>query len=174
MIYPLDQAFSTTPAAASRIGQPRMGIVTSSNNRTASARVLLQPEGILTGWLPVLTHWAGNGWGMYAPLSPGDQVLIIAQEGDGEHGVIAGSLFSRAATPPAAEPGELVLFHKSGSSLRLVNSGRIVINGDLYVSGDVYDAHGPLSRLRNAYNQHSHVAPNGAATSLPSILDARP
>ena len=34
-------------------GQPRFGIVTSVNPAAATARVTLQPEGVLSGWLPV-------------------------------------------------------------------------------------------------------------------------
>ena len=34
-------------------GAPRFGIVTSVDPSTATARVTLQPEGVLTGWLPL-------------------------------------------------------------------------------------------------------------------------
>ena len=94
--------------------QPRMGIVTSSNSQTAMAKVLLQPEGVLTGWLPVLTQWVGSGWGMTCPPSPGDQVLVIPQEGDVQHGLIVGRLYSNLVRPPQTEPGEINLSHQSG------------------------------------------------------------
>ena len=35
-------------------GQPRFGTVTSVDPAAATARVQLQPDGVLTGWLPVL------------------------------------------------------------------------------------------------------------------------
>ena len=60
----------------------------------------LQPEGVLTGWLPVLSPWIGSGWGMCCPPVPGDQVLVIAQEGEAEHGLIIGRAFSSTQTPP--------------------------------------------------------------------------
>ena len=151
--------------------QPRMGTVTSSDPRTATAKVLLQPEGVLTGWLPVLTQWAGSGWGMACPPSPGDQVLIIPQEGDAQHGLIVGRLYSNSIRPPQVAPGEIILSHRSGCSLRLLNSGIVVVEGDLHVAGDVYDAYGPLSRLRNRYNAHIHHTSNGQTTSNPLQLD---
>lgn len=151
--------------------QPRIGTVTSSNSQTATARVLLQPEGVLTGWLPVLTQWAGPGWGMVCPPSPGDQVLIIPQEGSSQHGLIIGRLYSNSVHPPQAESGEIALSHQSGCSLRLLNSGVVSIKGDLHVSGDVYDAHGPLSKLRNDYNIHIHHTGGGQVTSDPLPLD---
>lgn len=151
--------------------QPRIGTVTSSNSQTATARVLLQPEGVLTGWLPVLTPWVGSGWGMVCPPSAGDQVLIIPQEGDAQHGLIIGRLYSNSVRPPEVESGEITLCHRSGCSLRLLNSGIVSIAGDLHVSGDVYDAHGPLSKLRNDYNGHTHHTGSGQDTSVPLPLD---
>jgi hypothetical protein len=151
--------------------QPRMGTVTSSNSQTATAKVLLQPEGVLTGWLPVLTQWAGSGWGMACPPSPGDQVLIIPQEGDAQHGLIVGRLYSNLVRPPQVAPGEIILSHQSGCSLQLLNSGVVAVQGDLHVSGDVYDAYGPLSKLRKDYNAHIHQTSGGEETSGPLPLD---
>lgn len=147
--------------------QPRFGIVTSVNPATATARVTLQPEAVLTGWLPVLSPWTGPGWGLSCPPSPGDQVMVLSQEGDSEHGVIIGRAFSTAAIPPPAPSGELWLVHASGSFIKLLNDGTIQIHGnvsvtggDLHVSGDVYDGYGKLSGLRAHYNAHTHTGSN--------------
>ena len=147
-------------------GQPRFATVASYDPARATARVRLQPEGVLTGWLPVLTPFVGNGWGMVASLAPGDQVLVLAQEGDADHGVIAGAAFSRAASPPAVAAGELVLRHATGAEFRLANDGTVRISGDLHVDGDVYDRIGALDRLRQHYNGHVHGGP-GSPTSAP-------
>ena len=74
--------------------QPRFGTITSVDPNTGTARLTLQPEGVLSGWLPVLSPWVGPGWGMICPPAPGDQVLVLAQEGAAEHGVIVGRIFS--------------------------------------------------------------------------------
>src|SRR6516165_2050847 len=87
--------------------QPRFGIVTSVSPSDATVRVLLQPEAVLTGWLPVLSPWVGAGWGMICPPSPGDQVMVLAQEGDAEHGIIVGRAYSDQQAPPATPVGEL-------------------------------------------------------------------
>ncbi len=147
-------------------GQARFALVTSVDPQRYAARVRLQPEGVLTGWLPILTQWVGAGWGMVCPPRPGDQVLVIAQEGDAENGVIVGASFSDAARAPVAAPGELWLVHGSGSFLKLSNDGTVRVGGDLHVDGDVYDRVGPLSRLRVRYNAHTHTG-LGATTSLP-------
>jgi phage gp45-like len=140
------------------LAQPRFGLVTSVDPESGTARVQLQPENVLTRWLPVLSAWVGAGWGLACPPSPGDQVLVLAQEGDAEHGVIVGRAFSDLQRPPKAESGEFWLVHKSGSFLKLGNDGTVQVKGDLHVDGDVYDRHGSLDRLRQHYDAHTHGA----------------
>ena len=147
-------------------GAPRFGVVTSVDPQTATARVTLQPEAVLTGWLPLLSPWAGNGWGLFSPPSPGDQVLVIPQEGDAEHGLILATSWSATTLPPQTPPGEFWLIHQSGSFLKLQNDGTIQVKGDLHVAGDVYDSHGALSGLRAHYNAHVHP-PQTSTTNLP-------
>ncbi len=147
-------------------GTARFGVVTSLDPGTATARVTLQPEGVLTGWLPLLTPWVGNGWGLVCPPVIGTQVLVIPHEGDAEQGVIVGATWSTQTMPPAAPSGEIWLVHQSGSSLKLQNDGTVRVNGDLHVAGNVYDMHGSMSSLRGHYNAHSHP-PQTALTNQP-------
>jgi phage baseplate assembly protein gpV len=149
------------------LGQPRFGVVTSVDPARYAARVSLQPEGVLTGWLPVLSAWTGAGWGAVCLPAPGDQVLVVPQEGDAEHGVIVGASYSDSARPPAAPAGELWLVHNSGAALHLCNDGTVQIVGDLHVNGDVYDRQGSLARLRGHYDAHTH----GGLSSPPSPQD---
>ena len=152
-------------------GQPRFATVTSVDPAAGTVRVKLQPEGVLTGWLPVLSPWVGAGWGLSCPPSPGDQVLVLPQEGDVEHGIVAGRSWSEGAATPATPVGELWLSHKSGSYLRLLNDGTVSVRGDLRVEGDVYDRHGSLAALRGHYNEHRHGDPQGGSTTPPSPQD---
>jgi phage baseplate assembly protein gpV len=114
------------------------------------------------------------------PLTPGDQVLVLAQEGDAEQGVVIGSVWSSVDQPMAAPSGELWLQHKTGSFLKLHNDGTIAlqapvvnISGNLIVTGDISDhngAHGTLDALRSAYDNHTHLDPQGGTTCLPSVI----
>lgn len=151
--------------------QPRFATVTSVNQQGATARVKLQPEGVLSGWLPVLSAWVGAGWGMCCPPSPGDQVLVLAQEGDAQHGIIVGRTFSLDHQPPATPVGEFWLVHASGSFIKLLNDGTIRMQGDLHVNGDVYDSHGRLSGLRGHYDSHTHTDSRGGTTSVTNQPD---
>lgn len=152
-------------------GQVKFGTVTSVDVANGTARVSIQPEGVLSGWLPILAQWIGNGWGMVCPPAPGDQVVLVPQEGDVEQSVIIGRVFSVKQVPPAAPSGEFWLVHQTGSFLKLCNDGTIRINGDLHVAGDIYDRYGSISRLRGHYNSHTHVAGSYGTTSSPNLQD---
>ena len=137
--------------------QPRFGLVTSVDPNRPAARVSLQPEGVITGWLPVLSPWVGAGWGMSCPPSPGDQVVVIAQEGDSEHGVVVGRAWSDVAHTPQAPPGELWLVHQTGSFVKLLNDGTIRIQGDVHHTGNLFVTGNILSQ-QNITAQQNIVA----------------
>ena len=153
------------------VGQPRFGTVSSVDAKSGLVRVLLQPENVLTGWLPVLSPWVGAGWGFWAPPQPGDQVLVLPQEGEMEHGVVVARGWSASSLPPQADLGELVLQHSTGTQIRLANDGTVRVIGDLYVKGEVFDQHGSLSELRGHYNAHTHPDPQGGKTGLTDTPD---
>ena len=172
MIERLSNAIKSHAASLDQsAGQIKFGTVTSVNSQNATVRVLIQPDGVLSGWLPVLSQWVGSGWGMVCSPSPGDQVLLVPQEGDVEQGIVIGRSFSNKQMPPVVPIGEFWLKHQSGSSLSLCNDGTIRINGDLHVEGDIYDRHGSLLGLRTHYNSHTHSTSSNGTTSPPSPLD---
>jgi phage baseplate assembly protein gpV len=162
----------------------RYGTVQSVDPANYAAKVTIWPEGVLSGWLPIHSTWIGNGWGMVALPSPGDQVKLVPQEGDAEQLAVAGSEYSTAQMPPqfpaavGGDPttitsGEFALVHQSGSGLRLCADGTVFVKGDLHVDGDIYDKHGSLDRLRGHYDAHTHggVQPGSGNTATPSVLD---
>lgn len=165
------------------LAQPRFGLVSSVDTTRATVRVQLQPEGVLTGWLPVLSPWTGAGWGLCCPPSPGDQVFVLSQEGAAEHGVVVGRAFSLSETCPPTPAGEFWLVHSSGSFLKLTNDGTVCVNGpvsltgnlsvtgNIQASGMVADGHGALSALRQHYNAHIHTDSRDGATSTPAPQD---
>lgn len=162
-----------------RSGVARFGLVSSFDPKAYAARIMLQPENVLTGWLPVISPWVGAGWGLAAPLVPGAQVLVIAQEGDAEQGVVMGAIWSTVDQPMPAPAGELWLRHQTGSFVKLLNDGtiamqapQVTVTGNLVVTGDISDqngAHGTLAGLRGAHDEHVHGVPQGGTTGLPSV-----
>ena len=171
-MYGLIDALRVQSAKLDRtFGQPRFGTISSFSSESYTARVLLQPEGTVTGWLPILSPWTGPGWGIVCPLAAGDQVFVLSQEGDAEHGVIVGCAYSNRTAPPKATDGECWIVHKSGATLKLKADGTVSISGDLHVDGDVFDQHGSLAHLRGVYNAHRHNTASGGSTSQPDSSD---
>ena len=115
----------------SQLMTPRMGIVQSFDPNRYACRVLLQPENVLTGWLPVTTPWVGNGWGIVCPPAAGDVVEVQFQEFDKNAGYVVGRFYSTKTVPPSGCPsGEFWLVHKSGSLLKFHNNGTVEITAN--------------------------------------------
>lgn len=179
---------------ASRTATHRYGVVQSVDPANHAAKVTVQPEGVLTGWLPILSHSIGNGWGIVSLPLPGTQVILTPQEGDGEEWAVAGRVFDTEALPPSvpaaingsasnAQPGEIALVSKAGAVLRLVADGSIYLQGnvniagDLVVSGDISDknnAHSTLDVLRQYYNQHEHPGTDSHGDSFTTGTTTKP
>lgn len=159
----------------------RLGMVTSYDPKTYTCKVKIQPEGVETGWIPVSTIWVGNGWGIFAPPMPGDQVQLEFQEGSTQNGILCGRIFNDVDKPLEVAAGELWVVHKSGTYLKFKNNGDVLlhtdgkiisdankwehtgdvtIDGKLDVSGDitgaaqVADVLGTMQEMRNDYNIH--------------------
>lgn len=197
----MDQFFNAIRQQAAaqdgRFGVPRWGIVQSVDPSRPAAKVMLQPEGVLTGWLPILQPSAAGGWGVMSVPSLGAQALVQWDAGSSDSGVIVGFAHSDANRPAAvpnapgtggtrntapspAIAGETILTHASGCYIRLLPSGDILlgagtvrIDGNLIVNGDVADKIGALNGLRQHYNTHRHtgVQPGGGQTATTTVPD---
>lgn len=115
--------------------EPRAGHVSSYNPDTGACRIKLLPEQVETNWLPVLSQWVGNGWGLIAAPSIDDPVIAIFLSNDWDNGFIVGRLFNNDFQPPAAPSGELWAIHKSGTYLKLKNDGSLDIKAATKVTG---------------------------------------
>lgn len=194
------------------IGQPRMGIVEQVDPPNHLAQVLIMPEQVRTGWLPIATMGIGPGFGALFMPSPGMPCLLVPDCGDASQMVVVGHVFSQQTPPPKAQtrpaegpwtnggaqtyanPGEMLVVARGGATFRINEDGTFYIQGDVYHQGnyflqgdmvcshniaalndinavhniganndiyalhDVYDGSGALSRLRNHYNGHAHIA----------------
>src|ERR1022692_1633589 len=114
--------------ATADISLPRAGIVTHYDPTHHTARVQLQPEGILTGYLPIATPWAGNGWGFYAPPLLGQIVDVHFHQGGKEAGYIVRRFYSNITKPLPVPAGEFWVVHPSGTALKFTNDGNVLIS----------------------------------------------
>lgn len=138
-------------ANATQFGQNRWGTVTAVKQSDSGyeAKVMLQPEQVPSGWLPVLAHSVGPGWGLVSPPYPGMQAFVASDTGNGHHGVIVGMSYSLQAMPPVppngfdqpdgtpVQAGEFALVSQAGAVLRLCADGSIHIVGDVRIDGSL-------------------------------------
>ncbi len=105
------------------------GTITSADPTKYMAKVLLQPLGIETGWLPIGTLYAGPGFGLVALPDVGTEVTVLFEHGDLNCGKVLCCNFNDSDAPPAGLlPGEVVMLHKSGSLLKFDVGGDVEIN----------------------------------------------
>jgi phage baseplate assembly protein gpV len=171
-------------AAVYQLGQNRWGTVTSVKKTDSGyeAKVILQPEGITSGWLPVLSHSIGSGWGIVAPPIPGAQAFLGSDCGDGHHAVILGMAYSLATRPPVppadfnqaagtpVDAGEIALVSKAGAVIRLCTDGSIHIKGDVRIDGSV-TIQGNVSVQASAGGAPGTVTAASDITSQANVLD---
>jgi uncharacterized protein involved in type VI secretion and phage assembly len=175
------------------VAQTRTGLVDSYDPGSYSCKVNLQPDNTLTGWLPILSPWVGNGWGMFAPPTIGDLVEVPFLEGDINAGVIALRFFNDADRPLPCPAGEFWLQHKSGAYLKFTNDGKFTVNSQLEIDATAptinitaatavnvvapavnigaagQALHGIVTDAMTAlFNSHTHNDPQGGATGVPN------
>jgi phage baseplate assembly protein gpV len=105
--------------------------------------VTIQPEGVLSGWVPVPAFGTG-GVAIVSPPSVGDQVAVIFQEGDHEHPIVVGRFWSSVDKPSQSPitsktigPNELGIFGNNGAFLHLTAGGTWEIKGNMRLDGDI-------------------------------------
>jgi phage baseplate assembly protein V len=113
--------------AAGKVGKPKGGLVTDYDPVAYAVKVMLQPEGIETGWLAIETAMAGNGFGIFAGPINGAQAVVSFLEGDREVGWCTGFLPSDVDVPPHVPAGEIWVVHQSGSSEKFTNDGKVTV-----------------------------------------------
>jgi phage baseplate assembly protein gpV len=114
------------------VAQTKHGTITSYDPATYRVQVLVQPDDVNSGWIPLQALWVGNGWGLFCAPSIGDAVELHFQEGDGAAPSAALRFFNDQNAPLNCPSGEFWLVHKSGSFFKMLNTGAVTFN----------DAHG--------------------------------
>jgi uncharacterized protein involved in type VI secretion and phage assembly len=181
----------------SQWARKRIGIVDAYDPSHYAVKVRIQPENTLTGWVPVMSPWVGNGWGLFAGPSPGDVVEVDFQEGGKEAGFAGLRFFSTVTKPLPVPSGEYWLVHQSGAYVKLTNDGKLnlqdasgaslvldnngtatltanlLVNGTITATGDISDqngAKGTVQNIRSVYDTHTHdgVASGSATTAIPN------
>lgn len=147
----------------SNTAHSRYALVRSVDPNSYSVKVELQPDGVLTGWIPVKSQWVGSGWGIASLPTVNQLVVVDPIDGFNDAWVVSGYIYNDSERPPSSAVGEIRLVHQNGSYLRLTNDGKVGINGQAEV-----DVSGPTVNIQATGN----VAVNAGGTAsvtAPSI-----
>lgn len=169
---------SVVAGMLSQRGTARWGLVTSVDPSGPTARVLLQPEGIETGSLPIKCMAAGAVSVVCLPLN-GDMVLVHPDMGDGEHGIIDGAAHNTVTPPPVMpitgkppQQNEYVINLPGGAYLHFTGGtwyfkGNIVVEGNMTLSGTV-TAQNFINLDGTEFNGHVHGGVNSGSDNTAS------
>lgn len=108
---------------------PRVGLV-SSYDPKKGVKVQFQPEGTISGWIPLTALAVGNLFGVHFAPNIKDQVEVHFQEGDHMVARVMTRHFSADADKqPEIQAGEYHLIHGSGAVIRMLQDGTVQIGG---------------------------------------------
>lgn len=149
------KVFSSVITKCKDIANKFRGVSASANDVETNGRQLVQQ------------------WGFISVPTPGSKVIFIQVDN-----VVYG-IASDSSDRPSVEEGESSVYRskdhfivlKKDGTIAIKASGGVDIDGDLRVSGDVKDKNGTLARLRQNYNNHTHVGNLGAPTAPPQPMD---
>lgn len=118
------------------------GYITSHDPATNSVKVMVATtsteqggtggtdtgQSVETGWMPLITPFAGPGWGFQASpiVDKLDQVVVLLV---GHHMVALGPFYHDLHRPPAAPPGELQIKNPDGTLIRVAHP-----TGDVFIT----------------------------------------
>lgn len=108
-------------------GHLRCGLVNAYDPVAYRVKVVLQPEGIETGWMPILTLMSGSSFGVYAAPSQGNEALVFGLEGDAQVLVCLGFLNNVEDVPPTIQSGEVKVIAKAGGSMAMTQDGHVTV-----------------------------------------------
>jgi phage baseplate assembly protein gpV len=148
-----DQTMLRVMALVNSQPTTKIGLVTSYDSETHTAKVTYQPENVQSGWLPIATSFAGNNIGQWTPPLPNQQVTVEFHQAEQNAGIITGSVHS-TLNPPGQGPSSI------GGNNSAVAQGESL---GVYQNGQVqrYCADGSIYEKSTIYNMDSNVTISG-------------
>jgi hypothetical protein len=105
----------------------KYGHVSAYNPNNYTVKVMLLPEQVETGFIPLATIWVGNNLGAVFGPAIGDSVKLDFIDGSVQAMVVNGRFFNNTAAPPVVQSGQAAFVDSQGSYIRLNNDGSITM-----------------------------------------------
>lgn len=128
---------------------------------------------VFNGEVLDVEHFEPFGLSGNPPL--GAEAMVVFPGASRANGVAIAAC-DRRVRPVGLSEGETVLYNSNGDTIKLLMDGSIVIdsangvviNGDLVVNGEIKDAVGDIATMRQQFNAHTHVDPQGGSVGSPT------
>lgn len=108
----------------------RVHLVSSYDPKTHATKGTYQPSGQETGFHPIGTGMAANGYGFSLGPTIGDQFVIGFVDGDRNVPYVAGRLFSDKDLPPQVKTGEAIMKSQAKAQVFMNQAGDITVTLD--------------------------------------------
>lgn len=118
----------------------QFGTITAYDPTRHNVKVMLQPEGVETGWIPLTTPWVGPNMGVVFGPIIGTACRVDFAGGEPDASIAGGRIFDAKNAPPVVQSGEAAIVHQAGAFVKLTNDGKlslrdkagstVVMNGD--------------------------------------------
>jgi len=149
-------------------GVVRLGTVVEVDPAAARARVSLGGEAV-SGWVPFTAIRAG-GLNAWAPVTVGEQVVMVSPGGDTAQGVIIGSLPSGGNAAPSRDGGAF-RFEIGATSITLTGGSLVLESNGASISigagGVAVTGPGLTHNGANVGDSHTHAHGDPAGTTSP-------
>jgi len=186
----------------SNVAFTSMGTLANYDPINYMVKVLIEPQDPqtpnqnLTGWIPLLSPWVGNNWGMFAPPTLGATCVVLFSDGSFGAPIAAQMVFNNINRPLAVDSGEFWLVHQSGSALKFTNDGNVSLttNSTLNATGTTVNVQGTtvnvdgdsvnlgkisagslqkllLESASTIYNTHTHASTGAPPVPLMTAAD---
>lgn len=110
------------------------GTITAYNPNDYTVKVMLQPEGVETGWIPLASSWTGKNMGaVFGPMI-GTDCRVDYVGGVAEAAMAGGRFFNANFLPPIVQSGQGAIVDGAGSFVKLNNDGTITLSANASIT----------------------------------------
>lgn len=148
----------------SRLTLAKYGEITAYNPANYTVKVMLMPEQVETGFIPLAAVWVGNNLGAVFGPNIGDSVKLDFIDGSVQATVVNGRFFNSVAHPPVVQSGQAAFVDGSGAYIRLNGDGTITAGAPTSITVTT-----PLLKQVGSFEVDGNSQFNGTVTATGEV-----